>query len=145
MPYRSQVRSLGFLLLMLRPLLMICVRVICVEYPRRSDYTGKEHCPILAWNVCVAHTTRISNVHGHNRVLRAPRKEWTGAFKGATNGKRMVSFVDVVAGVMTLLLLLMLYMLLLGEDRPDDICNCDQGNFRGFPLQGLRRRPARHN
>ena len=78
--------------------------MICVVYTRRSDHTGKEHYPTLAWNVCVAHTTRILNVHGHNRVLGAPRKEWTGAFKGATNDKLMVSFVDVVVGMMPFLM-----------------------------------------
>ena len=32
--------------------------MFCVMYSRRSDHTGKEGYPTLAWNVCVAHTTR---------------------------------------------------------------------------------------
>lgn len=67
----------------------------------RSDHTGKEHYPTLAWNVCVAHTTKILNVHGHKRVLGAPRKEWVGAFKGATNDKTMVRTDPMILSIAT--------------------------------------------
>jgi hypothetical protein len=53
----------------------------------KADHTGMENYPTLAWNVCVAHTTRILSVHGHKRDVGASRKDWVGAFKGATNDK----------------------------------------------------------
>jgi len=55
-------------------LCMNCDYVIRVVRPCKSNHTGKENYPTRAWNVCVAHTTRILNVHGHKRVPSATRK-----------------------------------------------------------------------
>ena len=53
----------------------------------KPDYVGKEGYPTLAWNCCVAHTTRNLSVHGHRRVEVG---NWLGPFKGTTNDKTMV-------------------------------------------------------
>jgi hypothetical protein len=46
----------------------------------KPDYTGKEGYQTLAWNCCVAHTTKILSVHGHRRG--DDEDLWIGAFKG---------------------------------------------------------------
>jgi len=56
----------------------------------RADHTGKENYPTLAWNFCVAHTTKILSIHGHKHLPGAPHTDWEGDFKGATNDKTIV-------------------------------------------------------
>jgi hypothetical protein len=56
----------------------------------RCDHTWKGQDPTLAWNVCVAHNTKILNVYGHKRDVSASQKEWVRAFKEAINDKTIV-------------------------------------------------------
>ena len=62
----------------------------------KPDYVGKEGYPTLAWNCCVAHTTRILSIHGHRRLEVG---KWLGPFKGTTNDKTMVRTDPLITAI----------------------------------------------